>query len=313
MTGITALLSSGAFTDPHAIPDDNAVQVFYNDKNNNLGLLFQSAVDEDDSDLAPFSAEDTALSGNIITGSALDSAPLNGVPFVAAITKPPCDNCESCGMKGCKCGCKKSYNDVSIVSPIYRPIGKISNAYTNLAFTTDRKAVLYFYYQDGEKLLEHRVKPKGNKEDKPVPLTAVQGTIVENSPLAAFYSGETRFVYYINKVSNIIYEYNCTTKNAAGISESDNVNLTGSFDVSYNPTKKTIYLYFVNRNQQLRRLSREIHSSDFKVDGIVKKQSDDLLVGKDSQVSVAVAKDINHVFYLGQEEGVNIQHVVDNI
>jgi len=316
MPGVAALVN-------HLVPDGKSIQLFYNTNDLNLGLELKDGTADGDDPNRKFVAKSTDRQGIIVNPSQAAATEFLGMNLVFGITQPvlPKDQTDY-----------TVYN-VSIVSPVYRPLTttEVSNK-SIAACSSDKKAWVYYLAgtdADSIELKEYRL------EDYAIDVHSGTTKILKGSSLAAYWgpksnSKKRRFVIYQGKSSSDLYEY-CV--------EDDEVHhIRSSADARNGTTIAVIfvsgkaYLYYTNSSRNIRKIVKgsdgKWGSSNRLDDGAEDASSrlgalkldassqleDALKVDVSSQLTVTTSNGINHLFYVpsGGAEG-EFTHIRDPI
>jgi len=232
-----------------------------------------------------------------VNPSQVGAASYIGLNLVVGITKPVLRE----GDEGFS-----NYN-VSIVSPVYRPLTTTAIGNKTVAVCSSGKAAWVYYLSGTEpgntELKEYRL-------DTFAPSTHLGTTrIARGSSLAAYWHPEKkrRYVIYQDANSNNLYEFLVEENDADHVQNSTDAQKGTTIAVTY--CDKKVYLYYTDGSYNLRRI---VKTND-------KWGSSTFLEGTDkldpsSQLTVATANGINHLFYIqdGETEG-DFTHVRDAI
>jgi hypothetical protein len=128
------------------------VHVFYNEQNQNLGLLFRDEAAEQDVPFNNFGSGDDAREGSVINPSFLAVTKFNNQDFVFGVTEKkgfsateiPSD--DRTDPAGCKCPPGAFPVDLSLVSPVYKIVSKYvySDNYKIAACCNNRENWIYY-------------------------------------------------------------------------------------------------------------------------------------------------------------------------
>jgi hypothetical protein len=129
MPGTAALLNSG-------VPDSRSIQLFYDTDNSNLGLVLQSGDTAKDPQ-KNFSANSDDREGCIHNPSDLGAAQYLGINFVVGFTR----------RKETVVDGSEIDIDISLLSPVYRPLAKTNHINTTTAVCSSDKLAWVYYLQ----------------------------------------------------------------------------------------------------------------------------------------------------------------------
>lgn len=121
-------------------PAGKQIHLFYNTNTKNLGIQLRDetkTVDETET----FVPSDTDQPGLIVNPSQITSTDLTGVNIVVGFTAKPKETTVSHE----NCGCDPTQNDVSIISPVYKPISATEVSNLTIASTSSDSTAYIFY------------------------------------------------------------------------------------------------------------------------------------------------------------------------
>ncbi|KAJ1323714.1 hypothetical protein MN608_10959 [Microdochium nivale] len=289
MGGCTAIVNK-------AVTGDKSVELFYGTENLQLGLALRTTDNSDANALKLFVSKSTDTRGNIKNPSRLGSAAYYGVNIVVGVTEGKSNN-------------DGPSNDISIVSPVYRPLASTELVNNSVAICVNDKGTAgWVYYVAGASTNTFTIKEY--RLDSFSASTAGGSTkVLEGTSLAAYFDPTTRkrFVIYQDSEKSGFYELNVEEKDTDNIQNSSDA-LSGT-TIAVTTCNGVVYLYYTDRDYVLRRVDKK---------GGKWRRSDDLeassKVGATSQLTVVTANGSNHVFYVADGDNEDIfTHYIDDI
>lgn len=285
MPGVAAIVNK-------AVSGDKSIQLFYNTEELNLGVVLKSGDDSDDPD-KNYAAKSTDRKGIIPNPSQIDAKEFLGINLVVGITQPTLP----------ESGTYSTYN-VSIISPVYRPLAKTEKTNVSIALCSTGKSA-YVYYLGGTdasniSLHEYRIDTLGGQL-----ITGTTG-ILKGTALAAYCIGNDRYVIYQGSSGTDLHEYR------VGKGDSDIDNTTGARSgtaIAVTIVGKKVYLYYTDGKYRLRKIVKD-NGEWGSSQGISGTDS----VDESSHLTVTTSNGVNNIFYVqAGEASTNFSHVRDAI
>jgi hypothetical protein len=137
MGGVTGILNGNA-------PEGKKLSVFFNTNAGNIALEQRDETESSDSTDHHYTATATDQPGFILTDSQLATTNLNGVTLVFGMTQQYTKPLKAAASQDCSCGDTK-FNDVSIVSPIYRSLNQTDVGNNAIAACSSSDSAYVFY------------------------------------------------------------------------------------------------------------------------------------------------------------------------
>lgn len=137
MGGVTGILNGNA-------PEGKKLSVFFNTNLGNVALEQRNETESTDSADLHYTASSTDQPGYILTDSNLATTNLQGVTLVFGMTQQYSPPLKGGASKDCNCN-DPTYNDVSIVSPIYRSLTKTNYGNNAIAACCSDDSAYVFY------------------------------------------------------------------------------------------------------------------------------------------------------------------------
>ncbi|PHH92180.1 hypothetical protein CDD83_8566 [Cordyceps sp. RAO-2017] len=174
----------------------NLVHLYYNTATLTLALQLRRVnpgADDVQQTWEPGSADQSGL---IVNPSCLASASFAGVDLVLGITS-----------QATKSGTTLTENDISIVSPVYKPLAATELTNKAVAACNTDQAAWVYYLQGTD--ADHLKISEANITDG-TPYT-YEGTtsIMPGSYLGAYCRGDTRYIIYQSNDDGLLHEYKC--------------------------------------------------------------------------------------------------------
>jgi hypothetical protein len=286
-------------------PEGQQIHLFYNTNTKNLGFQFFDETKHKDETEA-FAAGVDGVTGCILNPAQVATANLAGVDFVLGFTNKP----KPAAVDGCHCP-EPTQNDVSIISPVYKPLDVTDLTNLTIAATSsDATAWVYFLTgTDAPKIRELTLGDDARGQfSRSLP-------IIPNSSLAAFYVPENdhRYIVFQNSDDQRLSAF-CPVP---GKTHDDVIDETG--DARLNTPLAAVYvrgkayLYYVDRSDSIRVIAwdRETKAWGDKSRAVNAPSQ----VDKGSQLTVVPSHAGNHIFYVGrgQSQQFTFRHAIDKI
>lgn len=272
--GVSALVNE-------AVTGGKSIQLYYNDKNSNLGLSLKAGDGSSDPDKT-FVASSTDPTGQIVNPSHLGSGTkFHGINLVVGFTLPKLKE----GQKD-----YESY-DVSVLSPIYQPLTTTTPNNTTISVCSS-PTVAYVYYLTGTDDTDTRLHEYRLDSLKPSSKGRLN-SILKGSSLAAYWHPDKKkpyVVYQTSESGNNLYEYNIQDDQSTHLKNSSNALKGTTLAVTY--ANKKAYLYYTDDAYNIQRI---IKCDDKWGSSEVLDDAD--RVGQTSQLAVVTSNNINHLFY----------------
>ncbi|CAP65925.1 uncharacterized protein PODANS_5_11210 [Podospora anserina S mat+] len=290
MVGVTTIANLNA-------PAGKQISLYYNLKNQNLGLQQRNESTSQDPPTDVYVSSITAQVGWIENPSQVASANLTGLPLVFGFTEKKADPAVP----------KQLNHDVSILSPVYNPVGQTLKDNKTIAAVSDGVSASVFFLTGGSgnayKIEEAVV---GQIQPDDWSGTAV---IIQDSSLAAYYSepGVRRIIYQAADNSEI-HDY----RPKRGYVNIGNTNAKDASPLAVVTAGSKAYLYYVNTHDQVKRIVKSDLSNP---DSWGQEQDVNApkKVSKESQITVISAGGKNHLFYVAQgASDTTFEHIVDS-
>ncbi|KAK3290871.1 uncharacterized protein B0H64DRAFT_378199 [Chaetomium fimeti] len=283
-------------------PEGQQIHLFYNTNTKNLGFQFFDETKHSDETEA-FAAGTDALTGFILNPAQVATTNLTGVDLVFGFTNKP----KTAAAPGCRCD-DPTQNDISIISPVYQPLGATDLANLTIAATSS-DTTAYVYYLTGTDYKSTTINELTVGDDAPGQFDDTV-KIVPNSSLAAYYvpDNELRFIIYQANKTNRLHCY-CPIAgsiNDKEIDASGSARLNTPLAVTYVDGKA--YLYYVDNSKSIRLIVKDGDKWGSSRACPAPGQVDDA-----SQLTVIPSAKGNHVFYVGDGQGSKFQfhHFID--
>ncbi|KAF5964502.1 hypothetical protein FCOIX_13390 [Fusarium coicis] len=286
------------------------IHVFYNQQNKNLGLLFRNEQSNSQAQFNNFASGGDAVPGSIINPSYLAVTKFNNQDFVFGVTdkKSASINQSSNAVdpNGCKCPPDAKEVDLSLISPVYMVVSPYvySDNYRIAACCSDADNWIYYLKKKGSDLNLYETMIGDGNDNEYTELTKV----APNSALAAWYGpvdNKRHIIYQSTAGPDNLYEF--TADSHRQIDQAAGVRNNTSVAVAV--TKNGVYLYYINTNRRISRVSKNLEeSAQFANYTVVKSCTNDAAV--DAQLTVTIAGDNVHIFYTAENQ--NKQNVVSH-
>ncbi|KAM0320670.1 hypothetical protein ACHAPQ_009830 [Fusarium lateritium] len=267
--------------------DKTKIHVFYNQQNKNLGLLFRNERDGGQAQFNNFASDGDAVPGSIINPSYLAVTKYNNQDFVFGITDKKSVSVSQTNNEdpnGCKCPPDAKEVDLSLISPVYKVVSPKKGSDVNLYEAT---------IGDGS-------------DNEYTELTKV----APNSALAAWYGtvdNKRHIVYQSTAGPNNLYEFTADSQDNRQIDQAAAAKPNTSLAVAV--TKNGVYLYYINTNKRISRVSKSLEeNAQFDNSTVVKSCTNN--AAANAQLTVTIAGDDIHLFYTAENQ--NKQNVVSH-
>jgi hypothetical protein len=295
-----------AFLVPGAAPSRD-VHLFYNTTKGNVGVEIMSSKSSKDDPDTNYAAAKTARDGIIVPTSHLDSTIVDSMRVVLGITYPTL--CEGETIEDVK------NFDISIVSPFYQQVTTLPRGINSVAVASDGTAAWVFSLKAGGD-------DKGSRLQYTTLEELTSTTIQDNTPLAArktclsaYYNPvkETAYCYYqtIGK-KNFFQQYNVSEDEVSAIQQADNLPDGATiFTVAWAEDINKVYLYYVDKYEDLQRLSLLVDNKDTDNTWSNPKKVGIAKIPADAQLSVvpSAANKLNNIFFRNSKG--SFSHEVD--
>jgi len=274
------------------------IHLFYNTANAQLGLALKSASNDDDNNKTFAASEVNEYQGYILNPSErqeIDCDTYRGMNVVVAVTKP-----------WTEVGTEPTVNNISMVSPIYRKLATTALANTRVSMcSAGDEAWVYFLSgaQVGKmSIMEYNFNSGATSTFVP------NQDVTNNCSLAAYYdtTKKQRLVIYQEVSEGHLKEFNVNLKQSWDIDDTGDAKDKTSIAVAV--YKNDVYLYYVDRKSNIRRIAKEGGTW-----GDAKFVRGSAKVAEESQITVAAANGINHIFYTPVDDDTTFAHVKDVI
>lgn len=269
MTGLAALVVSVA-------PNNEKIHVHYNTAKLNLAVILKNGEKGGEDVTKVYASKSDEKEGIIVNPSELGTSLLLGMNMVVGITK--------------KNG-STTLNDISIVSPVYRPLTstEIANTTVSVCVDGDNKNAWIYYLKGTDantmKMYQYVLSDFSGSS------TADSEGILKGSSLAAYYDthNEKRFVIFQGKDNKNLYEYCVDSDSTTHMTDANNAFTGTPMAVVYNSEKT--YLYYLSTSKKIELIKKD--SS-----GWGSPSSRDKTADTSHQLTAAWSDGIPHVFYL---------------
>ncbi|RYP65027.1 hypothetical protein DL770_009083 [Monosporascus sp. CRB-9-2] len=279
MPGFASILNPG-----QSVPNDKAIQVYYNTSTSQIGLQLRDKTTPDDDSPVIFHSKDADPTGIIINPSQLTATVMTSVNAIFGFTKQKTDNTGKI--------------DVSLVSPVFERVSTTeSTNYTIASSYSKEKAWVYHLSGADENSLKIiQVQVGGGV--KSTTLSASDMRL--GTSLAAYYDSKkkTNFVIYQHKAGNDgdvrhLYEYKVDS-GSSKISNSGDAGKLTSLAAVYHDGKT--YLYYTDNDNELRVITKDGEWGSSAAVGDANK------VNSSSQITAVSTGDANHIFYTDEDD-----------
>ncbi|KAL7929547.1 hypothetical protein V8C35DRAFT_315050, partial [Trichoderma chlorosporum] len=232
MVGVTSINNRNA-------PAGKQISLYYNLSNKNLGLQQRNESDWQETPNDVYISSVTAQVGWIENPSQVASADLTGLPLVFGFTEKKADPAVP----------KQLNHDVSILSPVYRPVGETLKDNKTVSAVSDGQSASVFFLTGGNGnaiKIEEAVVGKVQPDD-----WSGTSVIMPGSSLAAYYSepGVRHIIYQANDNSEI-HDY----RPQKGYENIDNANAKDASPLAVVTASNKAYLYYVNGHDQVKKI-----------------------------------------------------------
>lgn len=282
-----------AFLVPGAAPSRD-VHLFYNTTKGNVGVEIMSAKSPKDDPDTNYVAAKAARDGIIVPTSHLDSTVVDSMRIVIGITYPSL-------LEGETIEDIKDL-DISIVSPFYQQVTTLPRGINSVATASDGTSAWIFSLKGGD--------DKGARLQCTTLEDLTSSSIQDNTPLAArktclsaYYNPikETAYCYYqtIGK-KNFFQQYNVSEDEVSAIQQADNLpDGAAIFTVAWAEAINKVYLYYVDKYEDLQRLSLVVDSKDTDNTWSSPKKVGITKIPGDAQLSVVPSAEnkLNNIFF----------------
>ncbi|KAK4167521.1 hypothetical protein QBC43DRAFT_367570 [Cladorrhinum sp. PSN259] len=297
---------AAAFINP-AAPAGKQVHLFYNTNKKNLGVqLRDETKTADESEV--FVASDDAQNGILINPAQITTTDLTGLNIVVGFTAKPAPASITTGDAD-----TDTQNDVSIISPVYVPLGATEVNNLTIASTSSAQTA-WIFYLTGTDPNTTAINERSLGEDSP---GSYDNTvkIIPGSSLGAYYvpdeetgnDGNRYIIYQANKPQRL-HEYSPNTQDVwdTELVNSNDASAKTTLAVTY--YEKKVYLYYTDNSNQIRVIVKS--NGKWGTSGAVASAHSP--VDDSSQITVVPAKNGNHLFYIakGDSPKYKFQHIV---
>ncbi|KAF5600905.1 hypothetical protein FPANT_1927 [Fusarium pseudoanthophilum] len=303
--------------------DTTKIHVFYNEElNKNLGLLFRNERDGGQAQYNNFSSGEDAVPGSIIKKSYLAATKFNNQDFVFAVTDKKSVSANQSGhtdKNGCKCPPDAKEVDLSLVSPVYKIFSPsvYSDNYRIAACSSKTDNWIYYLKKKDNDLNLYEATIGNGSDNEYTELTK----LAPNSALAAWYGtvDEKRHIVYQSTAGpNNLYEFTADSPNdslffSPLIEDNRQIDQAAAAksntSVAVTVTQNGVYLYYINTNKRVSRVSKSLdEKAEFANYTVVKSCTNN--AADDAQLTVTLAGDDIHIFYTAENQ--NKQNVVSH-
>ncbi|KAM0188808.1 hypothetical protein ACHAPI_010417 [Fusarium lateritium] len=291
--------------------DKTKIHVFYNQQNKNLGLLFRNERDGGQAQFNNFASDGDAVPGSIINPSYLAVTKYNNQDFVFGITDKKSVSVSQTNNEdpnGCKCPPDAKEVDLSLISPVYKVVSPYvySDNYRIAACCNESENWIYYLKKKGSDVNLYEATIGDGSDNEYTELTKV----APNSALAAWYGtvdNKRHIVYQSTAGPNNLYEFTADSQDNRQIDQAAAAKPNTSLAVAV--TKNGVYLYYINTNKRISRVSKSLEeNAQFDNSTVVKSCTNN--AAADAQLTVTIAGDDIHLFYTAENQ--NKQNVVSH-
>lgn len=293
MVAVTALQNPNA-------PAGQQISLYYNLNNQNLALEQRNEGEKADPPTDAYVSSETDQTGWIENPSQVAGTELNGIPIVFGFTakKPDPDSKDP-----------PTEHDVSILSPVYRPVGSTLVDNISIAATTSGSMASVFYLTGGKgNFIDIEERQLG--EQNPVSWKG-HSQIMEGSSLAAYITdegdGPIRRVIYQADDDSDLYDF----EPDGGLTKISHADAKDRSPLAVAVSNGKAYLYYLNSHNELQRIIKSDISkpkswgSSDPIKGAQK-------VDESSFLTVVSAGKHNHIFYVAKGKASTVfEHIRD--